>query len=180
MKVSPKVSERSVVNRGLLAILVLVLVACSLDPGSPPTVALPEAVESGAAYTDAAEVMRGICFESAYGAALDEAVFVLRSDADLQRLFDLADNSGLCRRAVERGSFDFSDGRVLVGTWSFGMGCTANHDITTYTRDAAAQTVTLVLAFSTQGDCPYELVRPFWIAIPDAADYAITLTVRYG
>lgn len=192
----PKLSKFRVLIRRLSAAFVrlnvaLILSACSLDvatvdlggaeataePVAPPTPAgflgeLPPG------WVEAMDVMRGICFESAQGAAFDEAVFVLRSEADLTRLFDLSDNSGLCRRPVERVPFDFSGGLTLVGLWSDGFGCTARHDLVDVERDEAAQTLAIRLRFITEGDCPYELVRPWWVAIPDLDGVTVTVTVE--
>lgn len=127
-------------------------------------------------WSDASEVMQGICFEAANDAA--GRVFVIRSSAELDTFFGLADNSELCRRPVKRGAFDFEDGRVLVGVWSSGRGCTAQHDVERFRRDNDAETITIRLTLVIEGDCPYELVRPFWIGIPNGQDYDITLTVN--
>src|SRR5690606_18099721 len=118
-------------------------------------------------WQPADEVMAGICFEAAFDAA--GQVFVLESAADLTEFYDLADHSELCRRPVTRAAFDFSGGQVLVGLWSKGVGCKARHDVEGFERQKAARQVTLSLRFVTEGDCPYELVRPFWVSIPQAA-----------
>lgn len=131
--------------------------------------------DSGYGWVDAAPVMSGICFEAAFDAA--GQVFVLRSAEDHIRFYDLADNSGLCPRPVERHPFDFSSGDVLVGLWSAGLGCTARHDVVDVARDDIAQTLTIRLRFVVEGDCPYELVRPFWIVIPGVGTYNITIDV---
>jgi hypothetical protein len=139
--------------------------APTLPPTAPP---LP--------WQDASLVMAGICFEAAYDAA--GQVFTLRSADDHIHLYDLADNSGLCRHPVVRHPFDFTGGRVLVGLWSAGRGCTARHDLLSFTRDDAARTITMRLALVIEGDCPYDLVRPFWAGLDAASDYTITLTVE--
>lgn len=125
--------------------------------------------------SDALPVMSGICFESAWDAA--GRVFVLRNPDEQRALYDGADNSRLCRRPVQRYDFDFSEGRVLAGIWSRGMGCTAQHDVLDYQRDDANRRIRLSLRLRTEGDCPYELVRPFWVSIPRASDYEIVLDV---
>jgi len=126
-------------------------------------------------WVDANAVMAGICFEAAHDAA--EQVFTLRSAEEHIRFYGLADNSGLCRRPVERRPFDFSGGRVLAGLWSAGQGCTARHDLLSFARDDAARTITIRLALVVEGDCPYELVRPFWIGLDAAQDYTIIIDV---
>lgn len=125
---------------------------------------------------DELPVMSGICFESAYDAA--GRVFVLRNADDHIRLYNLADQSGLCRQPVARYPFDFSSGRVLAGLWTRGNGCAARHEVTAYQRDDAAKTLTLTLRFIPEGDCPYELVRAFWVSFPDATDYEINIEVN--
>ena len=124
---------------------------------------------------DAAEVMDGICFEAALDAA--GQVFIIRDAEAHIRFYGLADNSQLCRRPVERVSFDFSSGRVLVGMWSAGTGCTAQHEIESMSRDDENETVMIRVRFITEGDCGYELVRPFWRSLDGVADYKIDLQV---
>ncbi len=87
--------------------------------------------------------------------------------------FDLADNSGLCRDPVERTSFDFSGGRILAGIWSRGAGCTARHDIQQSLRDLDAGRVLFDLVLVVEGECPYELVRPFWVAVTGADGFEV-------
>lgn len=119
--------------------------------------------------------MRGICFEAALDAAGD--IFVLRDTRSHIRLYDLADNSDLCRRPVARYPFDFSGGRVLAGLWSYGRGCVARHDVVSQDRDDSARTLLIRLRFVIEGDCDYELVRPFWIGLEGVGDYQIQIEV---
>ncbi|MBI5670982.1 MAG: hypothetical protein HZC41_23560 [Chloroflexi bacterium] len=144
---------------------------------SPPPSPSPggETLTPAYPWTDEAAVMNGICFEAARDAA--GRVFVLRGAGEQIRFYEQADASGLCRQPVTRVPFDFSGGRVLAGLWSAGTGCTARHDVTGITRDDAARTLTIHLRFMTEGDCPYELVRPFWIGLDGVGDYAINLAV---
>ena len=135
---------------------------------------LPE--ESPWPVSDQNAVMAGICFESAYDAA--DQVFVLRDAAELTRFFDLADNSQLCRRPVLRQSFDFSDGRVLVGVWSKGRGCSAIHHRLAFHQNDPARTIAIQLQLEISGTCDYDLIRPFWISLDAAADYAISIVVE--
>ncbi len=130
--------------------------------------------------TDERAVVNGICFESAFDAA--GRVFVLRSPEDLAWLFDSSDASGLCRRPAVRGAFDFGGAngppiRTLAGLWSAGIGCTADHAIDRVEIDDTARTFTVHLRLTIGGDCPYELVRPFWIGIPGYNGYDIRLIV---
>ena len=170
-------------RRGLIALCLLLLTGCYLSGDLPPTLPIlstPEPPTAAptlpAAYLhDAAETMRGICFEAAYDAA--GQVFVLRSSGDYIAFYDLADHSELCSRPVERVPFDFCNGSMLAGLWSAGTGCTAHHDIQSVSRDDAARSITIDVQFSTDGDCPYELVRPFWLALDGVPDYAIDIRV---
>ena len=174
MTISRKISEGY--NLWLL-LLLIGLSACTITPpqtgesvNAPPT---PTLLPDG--WVDANPVMTGICFESAFDAR--DTLFVLRDDAELIRFFDLADNSGLCRRDVQRQGFDFSTGRIIAGLWSYGFGCTARHDVTAFNRDPAAQTLTIDLDFVTEGECPYELLRPFWVGVDGVTDYDIVINV---
>lgn len=124
----------------------------------------------------AISVMSGICFESANDAV--DQVFVMRSADEHIHFYDLAENSGLCRRPIIRNPFDFSGGRILAGIWTAGVGCTADHDILDYQRDDANKRLTFQLRFVTAGDCPYELVRPFWVAIDNASEYEVSIHVE--
>ncbi len=124
-------------------------------------------------WVEASSVMGGICFEAALDAA--GRVFVLRDTAALTAFYDLADHSELCRRPIIRSAFDFSQGRVLAGLWSEGKGCTARHEVATFERDDDAQTINLRLRFITEGDCPYELVRPFWVSLPQASGFDVSI-----
>jgi hypothetical protein len=139
------------------------------------TNAIPIGPGSVDPWTDENLVMSGVCFE----AALDTAgeVFVLRDARAHIRFYDLADNSQLCRRPVTRYPFDFSGGRVLAGLWSYGRGCTARHDLLAVERDDAAKTLLIRLRFVTEGECDYELLRPFWIGLREAGDYQIRIEV---
>ncbi|MFN8377840.1 MAG: hypothetical protein U0452_04140 [Anaerolineae bacterium] len=164
----------------------LMLASCTLatptpTPAPPETPAPPTATPFPYGLTDERTVTSGICFESAFDAA--GRVFVLRSPEDLTWLFDSSDASGFCRRPVARGTFDFGGAngqpaRTLAGLWTKGVGCTADHVIEGVDVDDAARTVTVRLRFLVNGDCPYELVRPFWIGITGYNEYDIRLGVE--
>ncbi len=129
-------------------------------PASTPS---PSATALLYPWVDASAVMAGLCFEVVQAWAGQP--MVLR-DADQQSgFYDRVDASGLCRRPVRRYPFDFSEGRVLAGLFSRGVGCTARHEVLGWERDAYANRFVIRLRFITEGDCPYELVRGFWIGI---------------
>ena len=159
------------------------LTSCTLDqptPTVPAITALPTEtpippMPTAPPFTDAAPIVAGICFEAALDAA--GRVFVLDDAESLIRFYDMADNSRLCRGPVVRAGFEFDNGQVLVGLWSAGTGCTARHTVRDSVRDDSARRITLALDFITEGDCNYELVRPFWIAIEGAAGYSFDVTV---
>jgi len=127
---------------------------------------------------EAVSVMSGICFESANDAV--DQVFVMRNADEHIHFYDLAENYGLCRRPIIRNPFDFSNGRILAGIWTAGAGCVADHEILEYQRDDAKKVLGIRLKFTTTGDCPYELVRPFWVAIDNASDYQVFIDVERG
>jgi hypothetical protein len=164
----------------LTVILFFLISGCNLLPtvpvNSPETTAEIQPSEPTSGWTDELAVMQGICFESAYDAA--GRVFVLRNETELTNFFDLSDNSHLCRRPVQRQVFDFSTGRILAGLWSYGHGCTARHDVIAIDRDDNAKTLTMRLKFVTEGDCDYELVRPFWAGLSSVRDYEIRLVLE--
>lgn len=177
--------------RVLTLYLLLLLAGCNLFPIAPtplPPVVIPSITPPPASpqdprdyvpasfpdgIIDALPVMSGICFEAAFDAA--GRLFVLKSAEEHIRLYDLADQSGLCSRPVRRYPFDFSAGMALAGLWSRGTGCTADHELLTLERDPAE--IRLQLRFTTRGNCPYELVRPFWVGIPDAQNINIQIEV---
>ncbi len=141
-----------------------------------PLTATPPFTPTPYPWVDANSVMSGLCFELVYDAA--GKTFVIRDAAALQDFFNLADNSHLCRHPVQRGSFDFSGDRILVGTWSKATGCTAQHQITDIHRDDDARSYVIFLRLVVQGGCDYELVRPFWISLSGLADYDVRLLVQ--
>lgn len=159
-----------------LLLAALLLAGCEFEERFlPPFTPAPTLTPAPVVALEETDVMRGICFEAAFDAA--DQVFVLRSADQQTQFYDLADHSRLCRQPIERVPFDFSSGRILAGLWSKGTGCTARHEIGLITRDDAARQVTLDVRFVTEGDCPYELVRPFWLALDDVADYAVHIQI---
>lgn len=146
-------------------------------PGVPqiPTAASPviTPTENPYPWTDEIPTMFGICFQAALDAA--DQVFVLRSAEEHIRFYDLADNSQLCSRPVERTPFNFDAGdRVLAGLWSDGIGCRARHDVLDYAEIEG--TLRIDLQFVIEGDCNYELVRPYWIGVDGVGNVEITVS----
>jgi hypothetical protein len=168
-----------------------ILVGCTLQGTVPvtvivleptataPPIATPQPAPTATAtpvlfpWADARAVMSGVCFEAALDAS--GQVLVFRSAEDHIRYYNQVDASGLCRRAVRREPFAFADGgRVLAGLWSYGRGCDAAHTVTDYALTDGRLTINLT--FTTSGDCDYELLQPFWVAVPDVSDVQITVT----
>lgn len=148
--------------------------ALDLPTETPP----PTTIAQAHGWTDENALMSGICFESVNDAA--DIGFVFRREAELRNLYDLADNSGLCRELVGRGTFDFSNARVLAGIWSRAKGCAASHQVINVRRDDVAMIYVVRLRLVTQGNCDYELVRPFWIGLDGVSDYDVRIVVTNG
>lgn len=129
-----------------------------------------------AAWADAAALVQGVCFEAAYDAA--GRVFSLRRPEDLAQFYDQVDHSQLCRQPISRAGFDFAGGTILAGLWSRGAGCTAHHEILGVDRSESDRALRIRLRLVTQGDCAYELVQPFWIALPGYSDWQIEIAVE--
>jgi hypothetical protein len=171
----------------LLRVLIYIVVllcasACNLSadeatPAATVEILLPPTATNTAQYpwSDESATVSGICFEAANDMAQNNRRFLLRSAEDHIGFYDAMDSTGLCLRTVQRVPFDFSTGRALAGLWSAGRGCTAQHEILAYQQDDAARTLSITLQFVTEGDCNYELVRPFWIGFDGS--YTLTLTV---
>lgn len=150
-------------------------------PGVTPTVfarqaptPIPTRTPLPQNLNDASGVMSGVCFEAALAASGE--TFVLRSADDHIRLYDRLD--ALCTRPITRHPFDFSHGALLVGLWTAGRGCTADHEVLSVQRDDAAQTIRLDVRFVTRGECPYDLVRPFWVWFEAATSYQVAIVVE--
>jgi hypothetical protein len=158
--------------------LIFLITSCTLTEEAPPLtptlilVVTPDPTPLG--WISAEALMSGICFESAFDAA--GRVFIFRNRVELDTFYDLADNSRLCRRPVTRSAETFPDGRVIAGVWSRAIGCDARHEVIENRRDTLE--VMIRLRLIVEGNCPYQLVEPFWIAIDQAQDLAIQLVVE--
>lgn len=184
-------APRRVAGVALAAVFVLLLASCTRDftptPIPPPPTATPEIelqvvpgltlepTTSPYPWTDESAVMSGLCFESIYDAA--GQTFIIRSADALASFFDLADNSSLCRQPVTRVDYDFSNGRILAGTWTRATGCAAHHTVQNVRRDDTARTLFIFLKLNVEGECTYQLVRPFWIGLEGISDYEIQFVV---
>jgi hypothetical protein len=127
-------------------------------------------------WEDVGYLMEDICFEAAANGA--EQVFVIRDASALDQFYTQVDRSQLCEEAVTRKSFPFSDGTIIAGLWSSGTGCQSQYVVQNVLRDDTKHQATIQLQFVTEGECPYELIQPFWIAMPNMAGTDIQIDVQ--
>jgi hypothetical protein len=127
-------------------------------------------------WTEVNDLMEGVCFEAALNAA--GQVFRIPNANALDEFYSQIDRSQLCEDPVNRVAYPFNDNEMIVGLWSSGMGCTARHEVQNVQRDDAQKQEAIQLQFTTEGDCPYELVQPFWIALPQSADFNVQIEVQ--
>jgi hypothetical protein len=141
----------------------------SATPTSPPL------ETSTDPYLDAGTLLDGVCFE--YLLTLDGQVWTWTTPAELGAFYDRVDASELCPTPVARQDFDFSQG-ALVGTVSTATGCDAAHRVVNTVRDNSARTQTLIVALEVRPGCPYELVQPLLVAVPDLPEgYTLRIAV---
>lgn len=162
-------------RRSLLLALCLsiALVGCTLNDTSSRVGAPQPASDDTAQVTDVTVLLEGVCFEAAH--ALSGQAFILTSQEQLNGLYDQIDSSQLCRRPIARQTFDFA-GRTVVGTWTYSpQGCTARHELVRLRRNDENRVMTLRYRFAVDGDCPYELLRPLWVAVDNPDSYEIRL-----
>lgn len=163
----------------LLFITLISISACNVIPTltdtTPSPIASPQAIATTPRYpwSDEIATLSGICFEAAYDAR--DRVFVLHHAMEHIQFYDLADHSRLCRQPVTRHPFEFEEGkRILAGVWSYGWGCVARHEVLRY--GIANNTLEIELQFIIEGDCPYELIQPFWVGMQGVDNIEIAVT----
>ncbi|MBA3869940.1 MAG: hypothetical protein H0X30_12405 [Anaerolineae bacterium] len=127
-------------------------------------------------WTDVSSIMEGVCFEAALNTA--GRVFSISNATALDAFYSQIDQSQLCEDPVIRVDYPFNNGEIIVGLWSSGTGCTARHDVQSVRRDDAQKQEAIQLQFVTEGDCPYDLVQPFWIALPQSIGFNIQIDVQ--
>ena len=104
--------------------------------------------------------------------------FKLNNQNVLNGFYTQIDRNKVCEDDINSMAYPFNDGEMIVGIWSSGMGCSARHEVLNVQRDDAQKQEAIQLQFVTEGDCPYELVQPFWIALPQSADYDVQIAVQ--
>ncbi len=127
-------------------------------------------------WKDVSYLMEGVCFEAALNVA--GKVFKIKDANALATFYTQIDHDQACEDPINPVSYPFNDGEVIVGLWSAGMGCTATHVVQNVQRDDTQRQETIQLQFVTVGDCPYELLQPFWIAVPQSAGLNIQIEVQ--
>jgi hypothetical protein len=154
----------------------------AIAPSATPTVEIvptsPPLETSTDPYLNAGALLDGVCFE--YLLTLDGQVWTWYTPAELSAFYDRVEASKLCPDPVARQDFDFSPG-VLVGTVSTATGCDAAHRVADVVRDDGARTQTLDVALMVRPGCPYELIQPLLVAVPDVPNgYALQIAVSGG
>jgi hypothetical protein len=127
-------------------------------------------------WKDVSNLMEGVCFEAAMKVA--GQVFKISDANALATFYAQINRDQACEDPVTPMTYPFSDGEMIVGLWSAGRGCTAQHIVQAIQRDDIQQQETIHLQFVTEGDCPYELLQPFWIAIPQSAGFNVQVDVQ--
>jgi hypothetical protein len=127
-------------------------------------------------WEDVSNLMESVCFESALSAA--GQVFKISNTAALDAFYTQIDRSQLCEDPVNRVTYPFNNNEMIVGLWNSGTGCTARYEVQNVQRDNAQKQEAIQLQFITEGICPYDLVQPFWIALPQSADFTIQIEVQ--
>jgi hypothetical protein len=155
-----------------------------LVEATPPSLASPETDSppdfpvletSTGPYPNAVSLLDGVCFEYLY--TLNGQTWVWSTPGELAAFYDQADASNLCPEPVERAAFDFG-GNVLAGAVNVSTGCDAAHRVVDLIQDDGTRTQVLFLQLQVEGECPYELVQPFLVAIPrPPAGYVLRVVV---
>lgn len=121
--------------------------------------------------------MSGVCFEAALARA-NEVIVLQQADEHIAFYNDV-DASGDCRLPITRNPFEFVDGtRTLAGVWVPATGCDTDTTVTDY---ALADGVLRVdVQVDVTGDCPYELIEPFWVGVDAVTDVQISVATEGG
>ncbi len=126
-------------------------------------------------WTDANFLMERICFEAAEKRL--GQVYIIRNSVELAELYSQIDRSRLCEEPIKPATITFRSGDVLVGLWSGGKGCTAEHLVQNIQRNDTGRQIAIQLQLVIYGNCPYELIRPFWVILKEAEGYNIQVNV---
>jgi hypothetical protein len=155
----------------------------STDTPAPPQAPIAQAT-SGILVTatpdygwrDVNYLMEDVCFEAALNSA--GQVFKIPDQNALNAFYTQIDRNKVCEDDINPVNYAFNADEMIVGLWSSGTGCNARHEVPIVRRDDAQKREAIQLQFITEGDCPYELLQPFWIALPHSADYDVQIAVQ--
>lgn len=172
-------------GRSILLLAALTLaVGCNLPlpaldrvlPGDvePSAAATPDPLYAGQPYQDARSIFAGVCFN--YWVEQTNRLFIITSDYEHIAFYNEVDESELCRFPVIRQPFNFEQGGILLGAVNVDVGCWAYTNPIELVTDHEARRVIMRVGWGADGDCGYQLVRPFWVSIPRPPEgYTITL-----
>ncbi len=141
---------------------------------STPAIAPTSTPDYG--WKDVSYLMETVCFEAAMHVA--GQVFKIADTNALNTFYMQLDRDQGCEDPINTMTYPFNDGEVIIGLWSAGMGCNARHEVHNVTRDDTKRQETIQLQFIIEGECPYELLQPFWIALPQSAGFNIQIEVQ--
>lgn len=127
-------------------------------------------------WEDVNYLMESVCFEAAMNVA--GQVFKISDANALQAFYTQLDRNQTCEDPINRVAYPFNNNESIVGLWSEGIGCTARHEVQNVQRDDTQRQETIQLQFVTEGNCPYELLQPFWIAVPQSTGYNFHIEVQ--
>ena len=143
---------------------------------SQPTTEILATATSNYGWADVNYLMEGVCFEAALNAA--GQIYKIPNQNSLDSFFRRIDRNKACEDDISPVTYAFSADEMIVGLWSSGTGCSARHEVQNVRRDDIQKQEAIQLQFVTEGDCSYELVQPFWIALPQSADYDVQIVVQ--
>ena len=141
-----------------------------------PTLAVLATTTPDYGWTDVSDLMEDVCFEAALNRA--GQVFNIPNASTLDAFYTQIDRSNLCEDPINHKSYPFNNDEIIVGLWSSGTGCTARHEVQSVQRDDTQKQEAIQLQFIMEGDCPYDLVQPFWIALPQSAGFNVQIVVQ--
>lgn len=127
-------------------------------------------------WKDVSYLMESVCFEAATKVA--GQVFQIADVNALSALYTQLDRDQPCEDPINHTTYPFNNGEIIVGLWSAGIGCNARHEVQNVQRDDIQGQETIQLQFITEGDCPYDLLQPFWIAVPQSIGFNIQIEVQ--
>ncbi len=105
-------------------------------------------------------------------------VFKIADVKALNTFYTQLERNQPCEDPLNHITYPFNNAEVIVGLWSAGIGCNARYEVQNVQRDDTQRQETIQLQLIIEGDCPYELLQPFWIAIPQSVGYNIQIEVQ--